>query len=144
MINCSNIKIFLFKRLNYMILLFFIGTCFFPMYCSGSELYSYTAVCENMMVDIKCDINDLKYISDPFFIFGRIKNLTIKYGDVIELCFIAKRVFVRSVFWSYSGPHADEEWINDEKIILLLDYGLIFPLYIGIVNENFKIGRAHV
>jgi len=110
-----------------MILLFFIGTCFFPMYCSGSEIYSHKENEENKKVDINCDTNDLEYITDPFFIYGSIRNLTIKYGDDIELRFIARRVFVRIVFWGYFGPHADEEWIYNEAVRLRIDYGLIFP-----------------
>ena len=66
-------------------MLFFIGTCFFPMYCSASELNSYNEVGENKKVDINCDTNDLEYITDPFFIYGSIRNLTIKY--LLELCF---------------------------------------------------------
>ena len=140
MLKCSNINKYLFKIINYMILLFFIGNCFFPMYCSGSELNYYKEVGENKKVDVNCDINDLEYIYDPFFIYGSIRNLTIKYGDVIELRFIAKRVFVRSVFWSYFGPHAHEEWIYNEKVRLIIDYGFIFPLYRGIITENFILG----
>ena len=121
-------------------MLFFIGTCFFPMYCSASELNSYNELGENKKVDINCDTNDLEYITDPFFIYGSIRNLTIKYDDVIELRFIAKKVFVRNVFWSYFGPHAREKWIFNETVRLCIDYGLIFPLYRGIVTENFIFG----
>ena len=123
-----------------MILLFFIGNCFFPIYCSASEFYCNNNVGKNKKVDINCNTNDLKSISDPFFIYGSIRNLTIKNDDVIELRFIAKRVFIRSVFWSYFGPHATEEWIYNEKVIIIIDYGLIFPLYRGIVTDNFILG----
>jgi len=123
-----------------MILLFFIGNSFFPMYCLGSEIHSNKEVVESKKVDINSDVNVLEYISDPFFIIGSIRNLTIKYGDGIELHFIAKRVFVRSVFWSYFGPHANEKWIYNEKVRLIIDYGFIFPLYRGIITENFILG----